>query len=58
MNVENLEVGRFSKKRFKKNPNKNQGQKWGNIEKGEDHPQVKNTIGLGCIILKTKRHAE
>lgn len=58
MNVENLEVGRY----FKRNKNKK-----GRIKvKSEEReikerttpPQVKNTIGLGCIIIKTKHHAE
>lgn len=56
MNVENLEVGRYSQrnKRTKKKTKKrqNQGQKWRKGEKGEDHPQVEITVGLGCILSK------
>lgn len=55
MNVENLEVGRYSqrKKRTKKEKKRqNQGQKWRKGEKGEDHPQVEITVGLGCILSK------
>lgn len=51
---------KVSQKRLKKEQKKgqNQGQTWGKIEKGENHLQVKNPVGLGCIILKTKHHAE